>query len=500
MEKVAAEVFLIVVMSSGAFLLLFSIITLSFAVVYGRTRVTDPPPERTFDDAERPRVTVQLPIRNEGVTSERIIRTAAALDYPTERLQIQVLDDSDDETSELVERMVALVRRERPGLDIAVNHRETREGFKAGALRNGTASATGEFLVIFDADFIIPPEFLQRTIHYFTDPRVGIVQARWAYTNRQHSVFTRFQATKLDAHQMFDQAARARIGWWTHFHGTAGILRRHALEHAGGWDCISEVEDIEISIRTYLKGWTTVYLDDFRIPSELPETVIGFLTQQMRWKRGWVRVLKHYGAAILASPVSLPQKLDLIGRLVNAFGSLVSIPFTLGALPAFIIAEPLGVWWPTILLYASLLVVAVCMRIAEVRYIEESTNKGTSRLVRWLRMLLPIGMILNMGMTPAMVQGTLEGLGGTRRWEVTPKSGSFARAAAVTPRISSYIFLTIATALASLALLAASLLLGHPFAGVFYLMMTSGCAWIAGTYLCEYVARRAAMLPARTTE
>jgi hypothetical protein len=210
-------------------------------------------------------------------------------------------------------------------------------------------------------------------------------------------------------------------------------------------------------------------------------------------------VFKHYGAAILASPVSVPRRLDIIGRLLNSWGSAVSIPLTFGALPAFVVADRLGMWWPLFLLYTSLLVGAVCMRIAEALYVEEPAVEGRSRPVQWLRMLLPTGLILNMGMTAAWTQGTLEGLGHTQRWEVTPKSGSFARAPTAMPRVPSYIVLTMASAVASLALWVASLVLGHFFAAVFYLMMVIGSVWVAGAYLREHVARRAAVLAARAS-
>ena len=485
----AAAAFLAVVMASGLFLLFFNALTLAFAVVYGRTRSEDPPPGRAFAAPELPRVTVQLPIRNEGRVAERVIRAASVLAYPTQHLQIQVLDDSDDRTSEVIEAVVAQVRREQPDLDINVTRRGTREGFKAGALRLGSEKATGELFAIFDADFLIPPDFLARTIHYFTDPKVGVVQARWAYLNRSHSRLTRFQAAKLDAHQMFDQSARARLGWWAHFHGTAGVIRREALEDAGGWNCVSEVEDIELTIRMFLKGWTTIYLDGFRVASELPETMTGFLQQQMRWKRGWIRVFRYYALPILRSPGPRAQRLDIIGRLLNAWGSAAAIPVTFGALPAFLIAERFGLWWPIFSIYTLMFVLAVGMRLAEARYVEEPVQEGVAGPLRWLRLLVPTGLILNMGLTPALTQGTLEGFGRTQQWDVTPKSGSFAQALTTRPRIPTSILVTMASAFVSAIFLIASVGLGHFLAAGFYLMMTIGAAWVALACLRERAAR-----------
>src|SRR5262245_43103956 len=173
--------------------------------------------------------------------------------------------------------------------------------------------------------------------------------------NRHRSTFTRYQATKLDAHQMFEQTARARSGLWVHFHGTAGVLRRRALDDVGGWNCLTEVEDIELSIQTYLQGWNVVYLDRLRVPSELPEPMSGFLVQQLRWKRGWIRVLTHYGWEIWKSRAPLLPRLDMLVRLVSAFVPAVSLALTIGVLPTALLAERSGVPRPASVVYLSLM-------------------------------------------------------------------------------------------------------------------------------------------------
>ncbi|MCA9454508.1 MAG: glycosyltransferase, partial [Nitrospira sp.] len=190
----------------GAFLLGLTLYYLSLIALYARNHGLDPVPLCGFEESALPSVTIQLPIRNEGQLAVRVIRHAVALDYPSDRLEIQVLDDSDDETSTIIQQEVCRLRHQQPELDINVIRRTTREGFKAGNLKNGFPMAKGEMLAIFDADFLIPRDFLQRTVHFFTDTKVGIVQARWSYLNRGKSRFTEFQATKLDTHQMFEQA------------------------------------------------------------------------------------------------------------------------------------------------------------------------------------------------------------------------------------------------------------------------------------------------------
>ncbi len=236
------------------------------------------------EPAQWPLVTVQLPIYNELYVAERVIGAAARLDYPIDRLEIQVLDDSTDETAELVAQVVE--RLQVRGLDIAHLRRERRDGYKAGALAAGLEVAKGEFIAIFDADFIPKPDFLRRTVGEFDDPDVAFVQGRWGHVNRNYSAITRLQALAIDAHFMVEQSARRLLGYWFNFNGTAGIWRATAIEDAGGWTADTLTEDLDLSYRAHLRGWKGQFRADVEIPGELPAQMSSFRRQQHRWARG----------------------------------------------------------------------------------------------------------------------------------------------------------------------------------------------------------------------
>lgn len=456
---------------------------LALIALYARNHGLDPVPLCRFEEGTLPWVTVQLPIRNEGQLAARIIRHAAALDYPGDRLEIQVLDDSDDETSTIIQQEVDRLQHQQSGLEINVIRRTTREGFKAGNLKNGVSHAKGEFFAIFDADFLIPQDFLRRTVHFFTDSQVGIVQARWSYLNRGKTWFTGFQASKLDAHQMFEQTARARARGWIHFHGTAGIIRKSALEDAGGWNCLSEVEDIELSIRANLKNWEIVYLAQFKVPSELPETVTGFLAQQMRWKRGWIRLLKYYAGDIWRSDFPLSIRLDFVVRLFNNLGPAISLPFTLGALPALLLADRYGLYGFVLMEYSLLLVCSVCIRFAEQYYLKGDIKGEQSVRKPLLSSFIPVGFIVSLGMMWVQTQSTLEGFGHVKRWDVTPKSGR--HPAQQNAPLPGYIVGTALIGVCAMGLFVTSLWTEHFLASGFYMFTMLGTGWVTTSFLVE---------------
>jgi len=464
---------------------------LSLIALYARNHGLDPVPLGRFEECTLPCVTIQLPIRNEGQLAARIIGHAAALDYPSDRLEIQVLDDSDDETSTIIQQEVDRLRHQQPELDINVIRRTTRKGFKAGNLKNGVSRAKGELFAIFDADFLIPRDFLRRTVHFFMDPQVGIVQARWSYLNRGKSRFTEFQATKLDAHQMFEQTARARAGRWIHFHGSAGIIRKAALENAGGWNCRSEVEDVEFSIRTNIKKWEIVYLDQFKVPSELPETITGFLTQQMRWKRGWLRVLKYYARDIWKSDFPLSVRLDFLVRLLGSFGPALSLPFTLGALPAFLMSAQYGLQWVLYVEYSLLLVCSVCIRLAEEHYVTGRIDSEIPVRKFGLFSFIPVGFIVNLGMMWAQTQSTLEGIGNVQSWDVTPKSHKYL--AQQKPLLPGYIVGTALMCIYATAFFVWSIWTWHFLASGFYMLTMVGAGWVTTSFLIERFSSMASL-------
>lgn len=233
---------------------------------------------------EWPRVTVQLPIYNERYVAERLIDAVAGLDYPAARLEIQVLDDSTDDTAEIVQSAVGRLRQS--GVPVAQLRRPGRAGFKAGALSHGLAQAGGEFIAIFDADFVPPPDFLKNTLPHFRDPEIAFVQTRWGHVNRDYSLLTYLQSLAIDAHFVVEQFARSRGHFWFNFNGTAGVWRRRALEDAGGWRADTLTEDLDLSYRAFLRGWKALYLRQVQVPAELPASFAAYRRQQHRWAQG----------------------------------------------------------------------------------------------------------------------------------------------------------------------------------------------------------------------
>ncbi len=276
-------------------------------------------PKTRFDPL--PRVTIQLPLYNEMYVAERLLDAVVALDYPKDRLEIQVLDDSTDETTAIVARKTAALRRQ--GFDIRHIRRRERVGYKAGALQHGLRSARGELIAIFDADFVPRPDLLQRTIHYFTDPGIGMLQARWGHLNDRYSLLTRVQSIFLDGHFLIEQTARSRSGRFFNFNGTAGLWRRRCIEDSGGWHSDTLAEDLDLSYRAQIRGWRFVFLPDVVVPAELPVEMNAFKTQQHRWAKGSIQTCKKMLPVLWRSP--LPWKIKLEGtiHLTSNFGYLL---------------------------------------------------------------------------------------------------------------------------------------------------------------------------------
>lgn len=274
--------------------------------LYYRHRRKARPPAGEFDPL--PRVTVQLPMYNERAVARRIIEKACEIDYPRDRLQVQVLDDSIDDTVEIAAAAVAEARAK--GFDTEYVHRDNREGYKAGALENGLRTATGEFITIFDADFVPPPDVVKRSIHYFTDPKVCVVQTRWEHLNRYDSLLTRSQAMFLDGHFMIEHVARNRSDRFMSFNGTAGTWRRKAIEDAGGWHHDTLTEDLDLSYRAQLKGWKFVFLPELTSPAELPPEMNAFKAQQFRWTKGGAQCALKMLPRLLLSKAPLKTKVE----------------------------------------------------------------------------------------------------------------------------------------------------------------------------------------------
>ena len=296
-------------------LILFTFGAHGFVMVYHylrQRRLSGLPPSLK----EIPFVTVQLPVFNEFYVVNRLIDATCSLEYPREKLEIQVLDDSTDETGALVEETVR--QYQAMGFDIKRIHRADRQGYKAGALRNGLETARGEFIAIFDADFVPRKEFLQKTIPYFfQDPKIGLVQTRWEHLNSDYSLLTRTQAMALDGHFVIEQDVRNRAGYFINFNGTGGIWRKAAIEDAGNWQADTLTEDLDLSYRAQLRGWKFKYLNDVTSPAELPAEVNALKTQQFRWTKGAIETARKLLPAVWKAKLPLRIKIHSTFHLTN---------------------------------------------------------------------------------------------------------------------------------------------------------------------------------------
>jgi cellulose synthase/poly-beta-1,6-N-acetylglucosamine synthase-like glycosyltransferase len=306
-------------------LLLYFTILLTLAIygAYRMKQVIDfwryrrfvPVPGGRFAEADLPRITVQLPLFNELYVVERLVKAVTQIDYPHDKLEIQVLDDSTDETVKVAQAVVAKYAAQ--DFDIHYIHRSDRTGFKAGALENGNRTAKGELLAIFDADFVPKPDCLRKLVHFFTDPLVGCAQMRWSHINGGYNLLTRLQTIMLDGHFVVEQTTRNRTGGFFNFNGTAGIWRRQAIETSGGWQHDTLTEDTDLSFRAQLMGWKFVYLLDEEAPAEIPVDINAFKAQQRRWAKGVMQVgLKLYPRIWLA-PLPFRVKLEMFFRLTG---------------------------------------------------------------------------------------------------------------------------------------------------------------------------------------
>ncbi|MFY9741975.1 MAG: cellulose synthase family protein [Candidatus Sulfotelmatobacter sp.] len=364
-------------------------------------RTTTPP--GLFE--ELPRVTVQLPIFNEQFVVERLLDAVCKLKYPCEKLDIQVLDDSTDETVEvarnLVERYATL------GHPIAYHHRANREGFKAGALAEGLKTAKGEFVAIFDADFTPPEDFLMCTVHHFTDPKIGMVQTRWTHINRNYSLLTEVEAMLLDGHFVLEHSGRARSGVFFNFNGTAGVWRRAAIDEAGGWQHDTLTEDTDLSYRAQLKGWKFIYLQDVECPAELPVEMTAFKTQQARWAKGLIQTGKKILPRVMRSDASFHTKIEAWYHLTANLSYPLMIVLSVLMLPAMIIRFYQG--WFQMLFIDLPLFMASTFSISSFYLVSqrELFPKTWGRAFLYLPFLMALGIGLTITNTKAVIEALI---------------------------------------------------------------------------------------------
>jgi cellulose synthase/poly-beta-1,6-N-acetylglucosamine synthase-like glycosyltransferase len=387
-----------------------------YALVYNfykyRKNAAGPPPEIT----EWPRVTVQLPIYNERYVIERLIESVAAFDYPRELLDIQVLDDSTDETQTVARDCVERYRR--LGVPISYIHRDSREGFKAGALQEGLKSSEGEFVAIFDADFIPPADFVRRTVPYFADPKLAMAQTRWTYVNRNYSALTECEAILLDGHFAIEHSSRFRSGVFFNFNGTAGIWRRSAIEDAGGWQHDTLTEDTDLSYRAQMCGWRFIYLPEIECPSELPVEMNAFKSQQARWAKGLMQTAKKILPRVLKSDQPSAVKSEAVFHLTANISYPLMVFMSLILLPAMIVRFYQG-WFQVLLIDLPLFLASTCsissFYLAAQRAFYPKTWRRTF-------LYLPFVMALGIGLSVRNAVAVLEAIFGVKSDFVrTPK-------------------------------------------------------------------------------
>src|SRR5579871_5111409 len=388
-----------------------------YALVYmyyrnRKNRTTEP----AAKFAELPRVTIQLPIYNEQFVVDRLVEAICKLDYPKDKLDIQVLDDSTDETvtvaQAVVDRYAAL------GHPITYIHRTNREGFKAGALQNGLLTAKGDLVAIFDADFVPPEDWLMRVVHHFTDPKIGMVQTRWTHLNRNYSFLTEVEAILLDGHFVLEHGGRSRSQVFFNFNGTAGMWRRQAIADAGGWEHDTLTEDTDLSYRSQLAGWKFKYLQDVECPSELPIEMTAFKTQQARWAKGLIQCAKKDLPKLLRAPVSRREKMEAWYHLTANISYPLMIVLSTLLLPAMVIRFYQG-WFQMLyidipLFLASTFSISSCYLVSQKEIFPRT----------WYRtfMFLPALMALGIGLTLTNSKAVLEALVGKQTaFARTPK-------------------------------------------------------------------------------
>jgi cellulose synthase/poly-beta-1,6-N-acetylglucosamine synthase-like glycosyltransferase len=398
----------------------------SLVFLYYRNRDKRPRAPGTFSDL--PAVTVQLPLFNEMYVVERLLDAVAEIRYPRDRFQVQVLDDSTDETQEICQRKIAELRARHADLDIEYVHRVDRKGFKAGALENGLSTAKGEFMLIFDADFLPQPDVLERCIHHFLDPRVAVVQCRWDHLNRDFSGLTEVQALMLDGHFIMEHAGRNRSGRFFNFNGTAGIWRRAAIADAGGWQHDTLTEDMDLSYRAQLRGWRFVYLPEIAAPAELPVEMSAFKAQQFRWAKGSVQVAKKLLPAILRSNATFSQKTEAFFHLTNNVAYPLLLLLSLLLLPNLALRPHHG--WREVLaidlpLFFGTTLSIASFYLASEREIALLRDPAAPRRLDWsVLRRLPLVMSLGIGLCVSQSRAVLEAVFGRETEFVrTPKHG-----------------------------------------------------------------------------
>ncbi len=363
-----------------------------------------------------PRVTVQLPLYNEMYVVERLLESVTRIRYPRELLEIQVLDDSTDETVAIARKAVARYRAE--GFDIHHLHRTDRSGYKAGALDAGLKVARGEFVLIFDADFVAPPDILEKALGQFADPRVALVQARWGHINRDFSLLTQVQSVLLDGHFILEHGGRSRSGRFFNFNGTAGIWRREAIQDAGGWEHDTLTEDLDLSYRAQMRGWRFVYLQDLVSPAELPVEMNAFKNQQHRWAKGSVQTCRKLLPRVLASDLPLHLKIESTFHLTANLAYPLMLLLSVLMFPALVIRYNMGLY--EMLIVDVPLFMGATMSVCSFYLTsqKEIFGRDWKSRIKYLPAALAVGIGLSVNNAKAVIEALL---GQVSEFQRTPK-------------------------------------------------------------------------------
>jgi len=352
-----------------------------------------------------PTVTLQLPLYNEMYVADRLIESVARLDYPRDRLEIQVLDDSTDETRSIAEQAVRRLAAD--GLDIKYMHRANRVGYKAGALEAGLETARGEFIAIFDADFLPSPDFLTRLLPHFADPMVGMVQARWGHINQDYSLLTKIQSILLDGHFVLEHGARHRASCFFNFNGTAGIWRRVAIVAAGGWQHDTLTEDLDLSYREQLLGWRFVFVPDVVAPAEVPVEMNAFKSQQHRWAKGSIQTCRKLLPALLASDQPTAVKAEAFFHLTANFNYPLMCVLSVLMFPSMVIRYNMG-WYEMLLIDVPLFIAATFSVCNFYLVSQREIHHDWVARLKYLPFLMSIGIGLCINNSRAVFEALLD--------------------------------------------------------------------------------------------
>lgn len=444
-------------------------------------RIADAPLETSMDSAALPRVTVQLPLFNESTVCERLIEATARLDWPADRLEIQVLDDSTDETTSIASACVERLRAR--GVDIVYVHRTNRVGYKAGALAHGLTTAKGELVAIFDADFVPQPSFIRSIVAHFADPKIAMVQTRWGHMNRDTSILTKVQALQLDGHHMVENRARFGNDLLFNFSGTSGMWRVSAIADAGGWQHDTLTEDLDLSYRAQMKGWRFVYRPDVVTPSEVPEEVSAVRAQQYRWAKGTVQTFRKLMWTVLRSELPLRQKVEAFFHMTPHFAYPLLVLLTMSLLPTLVLFPATDSMH---LLLIDLPLLGATTGSLGAFYVEAEAAQGRSRLGAIAK--LPLLIAFGTGLAPYMTKAVFDGLRSmSGEFVRTPKQGT--NAARYKARTDMPIA-EVALALVSFGSVVASIENGNWFALPFAILFTLGYGYVALLVANEQSTRR----------